>query len=305
MSRHPGRSQSATLPMKPATASSVDAALAHARMKGVADADAQILLLHGLGRPRHDRAWLRAHGEAPVGEAEYQHFCAHLDQRLDGVPVAYLTGWREFYGLELGVGPAVLDPRPDTETLVDWALECLPLDRPVRVLDLGTGSGAVILAIKSQRPHVVAVATDRSATALEMAQANGRRHALAVDWRLSSADETGSESAWFAPIRTLPAFDLVVSNPPYLSNHDPHLPSLRHEPRSALVAGPDGLSDLQAIVLGARRHLQPGGLLLLEHGHDQAAPVWDLLDAQGYARIATRRDLAGIVRCTGGIWENS
>lgn len=305
MSRQPGRSQATTWPMKPATPSTVDSALAHARSKGIADADAQILLLHGLGRPRHDRAWLRAHGEATVGKAEYQQFCARLDQRLDGVPVAYLTGSREFYGLELGVGPGVLDPRADTETLVDWALECLPPDQPARVLDLGTGSGAVILAIKSQRPHVVAIATDRSTAALEMARANGWRHALSVDWRLARVDDTNGEVDWFAPIRALPAFDLVVSNPPYLSNHDPHLPSLRHEPRSALVAGADGLSDLHAIVAGARRHLLPGGMLLLEHGHDQAAPVHDLLAAHGYARIAARRDLAGIVRCTGGIWENS
>jgi release factor glutamine methyltransferase len=182
-------------------------------------------------------------------------------------------------------------PRPDTETLVDWALEVLR-DRPApQVVDLGTGSGAIALAIKSRRPDAQVLATDRSAAALEVAAANAR---------MLNMDIALHEGVWLAGIGQ--RFDLIVSNPPYIAERDEHLPNLVHEPLGALAAGPDGLADLRAIVAQAPSHLMPGGWLLLEHGHDQCRAVAALLAEAGFEAIAGRRDLAGIVRCSGGQW---
>jgi len=208
--------------------------------------------------------------------------------------VAYLTGRKAFYGLELQVDARVLDPRDDTETLVDWALAVLPQDAPARVLDLGTGSGAVALAIAHQRSAAHVTATDANTDALSVARANGQRLNLSVRWL------PGAWNDWYAPLAPGEQFNLIVSNPPYIAENDPHLPALAHEPSTALISGPDGLSDLRHIVTGAGAYLMHGGWLLLEHGYDQAQAVCNLLVQAGYAQVESRCDLAGIKRCSGG-----
>lgn len=267
---------------------SVAAALAQARACGMERLDAQLLLCSVLQRPR---AWLLAHGEHALGAREAQRFEALCARRAAGEPVAYLLGEKEFHGLTLTVNPDVLVPRPDTETLVEWALELLPA-APARpsVADLGTGSGAIALALTQSRPGARVCAVDVSPAALAVAQANGQRLGLAVEWLLGD---------WWAAVRGR-RFDVVVSNPPYIAADDPHLAALRHEPPLALTPGGDGLAALRTLIDEAPLHLQPGGWLLLEHGHDQAAAVRELLQARGYGDVATRRDLAGLPRCTGG-----
>ena len=265
---------------------------------GLPLADARILLLHLLGRAGHERAWLLAHGSdaAPAGVPEALR--ALTARRLAGEPVAYLTGTKEFYGLELHITRDVLDPRPDTETLVDWALDLLCAEEGApAVLDLGCGSGAVALAIAAHCPAVRVVATDASAEALAVARGNAKRLGLNVDMR------QGDWGDWFAPIAAGERFHLIASNPPYIAEGDEHLPALHCEPRSALASGADGLRDLRRIVLGAPHHLQPGGWLLLEHGWQQGEAVRALLRAAGFERISTRRDLAGHERISGGQWQ--
>lgn len=249
-----------------------------------------MLLLHVLEQPTHARAWLLAHDTDPLPEAAADRLQALATRRLAGEPLAYLTGEKAFHGLTLRVDARVLDPRDDTETLVDWALALLPADAPRRVLDLGTGSGAIALAIAQQRPLAQVVAVDASADALAVARANAERLGLRVDMRLGD---------WLTPVAG-ERLDLIVSNPPYIADTDPHLPALAHEPRQALVSGADGLDDIRRIVAQAPAHLAPGGWLLLEHGWDQAGAVRDLLGAAGFAQVQSRRDLAGIERCSGG-----
>jgi release factor glutamine methyltransferase len=264
-------------------------ALRDAQARGLDRLDAQLLLGHLLERPR---TWLLTHDDTALPAAARARWDDLVAQRLDQVPLAYLTGRHEFFGLALAVTPAVLDPRPDTETLVEWALACLDdeaLPAP-RVLDLGTGSGASALAIAHARPAARVCAVDLSEAALAVARGNGERLGLAVQWRLGR---------WFEPVAD-ERFDLIVSNPPYLADDDPHLPALRHEPRRALCAGADGLDDLRHLCATAPQHLAPGGWLLLEHGHDQSDAVADLLRQHGFADVAHRHDLAGHVRCTGG-----
>ncbi|MGI4778870.1 MAG: peptide chain release factor N(5)-glutamine methyltransferase [Janthinobacterium lividum] len=259
--------------------------------------DAQLLLLHALGRAPHDRAWLVAHDVDPMPDAAWQTLARHCIRRLAGEPVAYLIGEKEFHGLALQVDARVLVPRPDTETLVEWALESIDALRStasLAVLDLGTGSGAIALALKHARPDVQVDALDASEDALAVAKGNAQR--LGLNVRLFRSDWFDGLSAFDAK----PAYDLVVSNPPYIADGDPHLPALAHEPRSALVAGADGLADIRGIVQDAPSHLRNGGWLLLEHGHDQAEAVRRLLSARGFVDVASRDDLAGIARCTGG-----
>lgn len=269
----------------------VDALLAEARQAGIDRLDAQLLLAHRLQQPR---TWVIAHGDDLLDPATAQAVRADLQRRADGVPLAYLTGWREFHGLALHVTPAVLDPRPDTETLVDWALELLAgelaaLPAP-QVIDLGTGSGAIALAVAHGCPRAVVRAVDASADALAVARANGERLGLPVQWLLGD---------WWSPVDA-PPLDLALANPPYIAAADPHLAALRHEPLSALSPGGDGLGALRSIVLEARAHLRAGAWLLLEHGFDQGDAVRRLLAAGGFDAVATRRDLAGHERCTGG-----
>ena len=273
-------------------------ALRQAQATGLPRPEAQMLLLHMLGRPAADRAWLIAHDDDPLPPEAAAQFNALCARRIAGEPLAYLTGTKAFHGLELQVDARVLDPRPDTETLVDWALELLPPDAPARVLDLGTGSGAVALALAHRRPQLQLSATDASADALTVAQANAERLALRVRWLQADAALEGP-ARWWAPV-TGERFELVASNPPYIATGDPHLPALKHEPIAALVSGADGLDDLRAIITGAPPHLRPGGWLLLEHGWDQAAAVRALLQAAGFADVQSRHDLAGIERCSGG-----
>ncbi len=270
--------------------------LRQAQARGLARVDAQILLLHSLQRPLHDRAWLLAHDSdalSPEQEAAWQDA---LQRRLQGEPVAYITGRKDFFGLTLAVDARVLDPRPDTETLVEWALACLPGSdaetRSPRILDLGTGSGAVALALQHARPDATVWAVDASEDALTVARANAARLQLGVqfiasDW-LSAVD-----------VQLTGRFDLIVSNPPYVAEGDPHLVALTHEPLQALTSGPDGLDDIRQIIAQAPTFLTPGGWLLLEHGWDQAAPVQALLHDAGFERVQSRRDLGGVERCTG------
>ncbi|MDP9898597.1 peptide chain release factor N(5)-glutamine methyltransferase [Variovorax ginsengisoli] len=261
---------------------------------GIDRLDAQLLLLHALGRAPHDRAWLLAHDTDALPEAAWLHFAAGCARRRAGEPVAYLVGEKEFHGLTLKVDARVLVPRPDTETLVDWALAVLEGQSAPHVLDLGTGSGAIALALQQARPDARVVAVDASADALAVASANARRLGLPVQFR---------QADWLdgAPA----GLDLIASNPPYIAAGDPHLPALAHEPVSALVSGTDGLDDLRRIVDAAPAHLRPGGWLLLEHGHDQSAAVKALLQARGFDQAHSRNDLAGIARCTGGVWNGT
>lgn len=269
----------------------VASALRQAQQQGLERIDAQLLLLHVVDREATGRAWLLTHDGDALTDAQAERFARLGARRLAGEPVAYLTGSKEFYGLELAVDSRVLDPRPDTETLVDWALELMPQNSACRVADLGTGSGAIALALQSQRPLARLVAVDASGDALAVAQANAQRLGLPVQF---------AHGNWLQPLAGQPAFDLIVSNPPYIRADDPHLANLVHEPLSALASGADGLQDIRSIVAQAPGHLAADGWLLLEHGWDQAEAVARLLREAGFAQVQHRHDLAGIARCTGG-----
>lgn len=243
--------------------------------------EAELLLLHVLGR---ERSWLFAHATDLVDPASGQAFADLLQRRLAGEPVAYLLGRRGFWTLDLAVSPDTLIPRPETERLVELALERLPEATPLRVADLGTGSGAIALALASERPQARVVATDMSPAALAVAAANARRHGLDnVAFR---------QGSWHAPLAG-ERFDLIASNPPYIASDDPHLArgDLRFEPASALASGHDGLDDIRLIIAGAATHLLPGGWLLLEHGWDQGAAIRALLADAGFVEVATEVDL--------------
>ncbi len=255
--------------------------------------DAGMLLLHALGRDPHERAWLLAHGTDELAPSALQNFQSLCAQRQDGMPMAYLLGRTEFYGLPLTITPEVLDPRDDTETLVDWALSLMPPDAALAVVDLGTGSGAIALALRHERPAAQVWAVDQSPAALAVARRNAEVLGLPVRWL---------EGNWLSSMPANQRFDLIVSNPPYIAATDPHMPALRHEPRQALVSGLDGLDDIRTLVDQAPGHLKPGGWLLLEHGHDQSAAVQALLRQAGFDQVQSRPDLAGIPRCTGGHW---
>src|SRR3989338_2886353 len=271
-----------------------------------------------------NRAYLLTHPEQILGAEQQAHYAALLERRLRGEPLAYIFGEREFYGLNFWVTPATLIPRADTELLVELALQRIPPPPPqpsdgttshstrpsknngqvagyhasvggskFRVLDLGTGSGAIALSIAHARPEAEVTAVDASPEALDVARENARRlnignvRLLRSDWFAALADER---------------FDLIVSNPPYIADGDAHLVQgdLRFEPRGALASGADGLDDIRSIVAGAKEHLNPGGWLLFEHGYDQAGRVRELLGAAGYAEVFSARDLAGIERVSGG-----
>ncbi len=274
---------------------SVDGALRAARSLGVERLDAHLLLAHVLGQ---SRAWLLAHGDDALSDEHAGAFEALAKRRAAGEPFAYLVGEREFHGLTLTVNGAVLVPRPDTETLVEWALELLRSelrDTPEpALLDLGTGSGAIALALKNGCPRARVWAGERSADALAVARANAER--LALDVRFAQGD-------WWdalAGAQDAPAFDLVVSNPPYIAADDPHLVALTHEPLAALVAADEGLADIARIATGARGRLREGGWLLFEHGWAQATAVQAILQRAGFGDVATRADIEGRARCTGG-----
>ncbi|ANX03993.1 peptide chain release factor N(5)-glutamine methyltransferase [Immundisolibacter cernigliae] len=269
----------------------VQALLAAARRRcagnSAAAGDCALLLALALDVPR---AWLLAHAEQRPDDAALGRFETLLRRRLAGEPMAYLRGRQGFWSLELDVTPDVLVPRPETELLVELALACM--GECGRLADLGTGSGAIALALASTRPHWQIVATDRSAAALAVADGNAARLGLSVEFR---------QGDWFAPLAG-ERFDIIVSNPPYIAAHDTCLEGdgVRREPRAALVAGDDGLADLAAIIAGSAAHLSPGGWLLLEHGADQGPAVRALLASAGFVALATHADLASRPRVTLG-----
>jgi len=265
----------------------IDAALRQARER-VDAVDAELLLAHVLGK---SRSWLFAHGDDALDAQAEGEFAALLERRVSGQPAAYLTGRRGFWRFDLQVTPATLVPRPETELLVELALARLPADQPLRVADLGTGSGAIALALAFERPRARVIATDASTAALAVAEANARELKLAnVDFR---------HGAWCEPLGD-ERFDLIASNPPYITQDDPHLAALRFEPRTALASGIDGLDDIRSIVAESPSHLGPRGWLLLEHGHDQGQAVRALLAHAGFIEVETAVDLEGRERVTLG-----
>lgn len=239
------------------------------------------------------RVYLLSHPERELSEVEYAHYQRLLQRRLAGEPVAYILGEREFFGLPLKVTPATLIPRPDTELLVELAVQRIPANKRCAVLDLGTGSGAIALAIAKTCPQAEVLACDASIAALDVAQENARA--------LNITNVSFIHSDWFAAIDSQKFF-IIVSNPPYIAENDPHLAQgdVRFEPSSALKSGADGLDDIRHIISEASWHLQPGGWLLLEHGYDQAAAVRGLLENAGYAEVFSAHDLAGVERVSAG-----
>jgi release factor glutamine methyltransferase len=265
-------------------------ALQQAKSAGVERLDAQLMLAHLVGQ---SRTWVIAHSDASLPEGITLSWKSMLQRRSAGEPLAYLLGEKEFHGLTLQVTPDVLVPRPDTETLVEWALEHLDrLSPTAAVVDLGTGSGAVALALQHAKPQAAIWAIDASEAALNVARTNAAQLGLPVQFR---------QSHWWQALGSQ-RFELVVSNPPYIAEGDPHLLALSFEPRQALTSGPEGLDDLRSIIQDAPDHLEPGAWLLLEHGYDQAKQVQALLADSGFDPIQTRLDAAGVARCTGGRW---
>jgi release factor glutamine methyltransferase len=250
--------------------------------------EARLLLAHASGWPR---TTLIAHPERELPESAARDFKSIAARRKAGEPIAYLVGEREFYDLVFLVGPAVLIPRPETELLVDLALERIAPGAATLVLDLGTGSGAVALAIKRHRPDAAIRAVDVSPAALELARANAKRHGLAIEF---------VEGRWFEPLAAR-RFELIVGNPPYVAQDDPHLAQgdLRFEPREALVSGADGLDAIREIASAAPAHLEPGGWIFLEHGIGQDAAVRALFAEAGLDSPRSWPDFAGIARVTG------
>jgi release factor glutamine methyltransferase len=250
--------------------------------------EARILVSHALCL---SRVQLITQSERQLDSEEAQAISALFARRIAGEPIAYVVGEREFFGLMFHTTPAVLIPRPETELLVELALQRLPPG--AGMLDLGTGSGAIAVAVAQQRPDVKVTATDLSAAALAVATRNAQRHRAQVAFL---------QSDWYAALGVR-QFDLIVSNPPYIVAGDPHLTQgdLRYEPVDALTDHGDGLSALRSIVTGAAAHLRPGGWLLMEHGYDQAPAVRALLNRQGFSEVQSWRDLAAIERVSGGV----
>ena len=267
----------------------VAALLAEARVQ-LDGADAECLLAHAVGR---DRSWLYAHADDVADGRHALAFQALCARRHAGEPVAYLTGRQGFWTLNLAVSPATLVPRPETELLVELALARIAADAPTWLADLGTGSGAIALALASERPQARVIATDASAEALAVARGNAKANRIAnVEFR---------QGDWLAPLAGQ-RFDLIASNPPYIALGDPHLEQgdLRFEPPLALASGSDGLDAIRSIVAGGPAHLLPGGWLLLEHGWEQGAAVRALLHVAGFTQVSSVRDLEGRERVTLG-----
>jgi release factor glutamine methyltransferase len=251
--------------------------------------DAEVLLMHVLGR---DRTFLRAWPERVLAAKEAERFRDLIEQRAKGTPVAYLTGEREFWSRTFSIRPGVLIPRPETELLIELALDFIPVDGPADILDLGTGTGIIAVTLAAERPRVRVIATDLSPDALAVARENAARHGgMNIRFGLGH---------WFDAVPENGRFDLIVSNPPYIADQDPHLRQgdVRFEPELALISGPEGLDALAAIAEAARHRLKPGGRLLLEHGYDQADALAAILAGFGYADIAHHRDLQGHRRAT-------
>ena len=257
----------------------------------VAGLEAQILLSHVLSHPR---AYLLAHPEATLSDVNQTQFETLLTCRERGEPIAYIIGQREFYGLAFLVTPDVLIPRPETELLVDLALEQIPQDAPTRILDLGTGSGAIAITLAKLRPHAQVTAVEASPQALAIARENAAR--------LGAANITFVESNWFGGLRESSRFELIVANPPYVAENDPHLNhgDVRFEPINALTSGQDGLDAIRLIAQTSPGFLQASGRLLFEHGYDQGGVSKAILHSLGYNDIVAYPDLGGRPRVTGG-----
>ena len=255
--------------------------------------DAELLLLHCLGRD--ERSWLIAHDHDELQADVIEVFSSMSAERLKGVPLAYLLGHREFWSLKLKVTRDVLIPRPETELLVEWALELASRYDLESMLDLGTGSGAIALAVKQDAPHLSVTASDVSESALRVARENAEDLGLPVEF---------VESSWFDALEHR-RWALIASNPPYVAADDAHLKKgdLRFEPSTALTDGGDGLSSIQEIASNAPNHLEAGGWLLIEHGYDQASDVRSILELNGFSKVSLRNDLAGRPRVTGGCWQ--
>lgn len=240
-----------------------------------------------------DDAWLVAHYLDILTPEQIEKFAALVVRRQAGEPVAYVIGQREFFGLEFKVTPAVLIPRPETELLVEWALERVIPGGNLRFLDLGTGSGCIAICIALARPHALVVALDSSVAALDVARTNARLH--------NSSNVKFGKSDWFSAVAS-ERFDVVVANPPYIAAGDAHLSAgdLRFEPAAALASGADGLDAIRAIVAAAPGYLRKHSWMALEHGYDQAARCRELLTAAGFSQVFSRPDLAGIERISGG-----
>ncbi|MEO2280992.1 peptide chain release factor N(5)-glutamine methyltransferase [Pseudoalteromonas pernae] len=271
---------------------SIDAALKAATIQLQAHSDspkldAEVLLLHVLDKPR---SYLFAWGDTPLSDEHHHQFQQLIAQRLQGHPVAHLTGIREFWSLPLFVNNSTLIPRPDTETLVEQAL-ALPLPDNARVLDLGTGTGAIALALASEHPQWCVHAIDASADAVELARKNQQNLAL--------SNVEIIQSDWFNALNDV-KYELIVSNPPYIDEHDPHLQQgdVRFEPLSALVAGDNGLADIEHIICNAKAYLVEGGVLMFEHGFEQGEAVRNLFTKHGYKNPRTERDLGQNDRIT-------
>ncbi|ARU32079.1 protein-(glutamine-N5) methyltransferase, release factor-specific [Sulfuriferula sp. AH1] len=267
--------------------------LAHASGLSALDArfEVQLLMAQAL---QINRAWLIAHSDEPPPDTAYMQYQGMLERRLHGEPMAYIFGEKEFYGIRLHVTPDVLIPRPETELLVELALEYIPADRACRVLDLGTGSGAIAISLATLRSQAQVAAVDMSLAALQVAEANAQR--------LGLSNLQFMHSDWWQQIPAMPLFDVIVSNPPYIAVDDAHLRQgdLRFEPISALAASDAGLSDLRCIIGQAPRYLAATGMLLLEHGYDQGVAVRSLLSDAGFDAVVTHRDLAGVERVSLG-----
>ena len=250
----------------------------------------KLLMRHFLGV---DAAWLISHENDSLEANQLEALEALVQRRLNGEPIAYILGSREFYGLQLKTTPATLIPRPDTETLVEAALAKIPQNASLNILDLGTGTGAVALAIASQRPQTKVTAVDASLEALKVATENAQS--------LNLSNVRLIESNWFSALGG-EKFDVIVSNPPYIAKDDEHLKQgdLRFEPLSALASGVDGLDDIRKIIQDAPDYLNPNGWLMLEHGYNQAHAVAALLNARGFSKVAHAKDIAGTLRVTFG-----
>ena len=257
--------------------------------------DAEILLCMVLNKPR---AYLRAWPDKPIQTEHLAAFKALIEQRQKGMPIAYITGNREFWSRDFQVTPDVLIPRPDTELLIELSLELIPANVPFKIIDLGTGSGIIAITLAAERPHAQVTATDFSLAALDVAQLNADKHHI-NNVRFYQSD-------WFADVPATGKFNLIISNPPYIAENDSHLQQgdVRFEPQTALRAAEQGLSDIKTIATAARDYLEPYGHLLIEHGYDQMQQVQNLFKDLHYDNVQTHTDLSGQPRVTYGQWTS-
>lgn len=260
---------------------------AHRRLRGISDSarlDSELLLAHVL---QQSRTWLHTWPKKTLNAQQQSAFEALLQRRVQGEPVAHILGEQDFWSLRLQVSPATLIPRPDTERLVELALERIPPDADWAIADLGTGSGAIALALASERPRCRVTGSDHSVEALDIARRNAEH--------LGLRNVQFIQSDWLADIPVREGFEMIVSNPPYVCENDPHLAQgdVRFEPRGALAAGADGLDAIRQLVYQAPDYLKPGGWLLLEHGYDQAETVQNLLSRAGFVKVADFIDYGG------------